>query len=139
MDIQSENGGAWHASVGDRLGRFEILGGLGRGGMGVVFRARDSQLQREVAIKVLPTAFARDQDRQRRFEREARVAASLNDPNIVAVHDVGVHEGVGFIVTELLEGETLRQRMNGRPLPPRTRLGVPSPPPPTFSSFPTRR
>ena len=106
-------------SVGDRIGRFEILGPLGRGGMGDVFRARDPQLLREVAIKVLPTAFSRDPDRQRRFEREARAAASLNHPNIVAVHDVGVHEGIGFIVTELLEGETLRQRMNGQSLPPR--------------------
>jgi serine/threonine protein kinase/WD40 repeat protein len=103
-------------SVGDRLGRFEVLGPLGAGGMGDVYRARDSQLLREVAIKVLPTAFWRDPDRQRRFEREARAAASLNHPNIVAVHDAGIHEGVGFIVTELLEGETLRQRMNGRPL-----------------------
>jgi serine/threonine protein kinase/WD40 repeat protein len=123
MGIPSDNGSASHEpalrlSVGDRLGRFEILGALGRGGMGDVFRARDPHLLREVAIKVLPTAFSRDPDRQRRFEREARVAASLNDPHIVAVHDVGVHEGIGFIVTELLEGETLRQRMNGRPLPP---------------------
>ena len=124
MEIQSENGGSWHASamrlsVGDRIGRFEIVGPLGRGGMGEVFRARDPQLLREVAIKVLPTAFSRDSDRQRRFEREGRAAASLNHPNIVAVHDVGVHEGVGFLVTELLDGETLRQRMNGRPLPAR--------------------
>jgi Tol biopolymer transport system component len=87
--------------------------------MGDVYRARDPQLLREVAIKVLPTAFSRDPDRQRRFEREARAAARLNHPNIVAVHDVGVHDGIGFIVTELLEGDTLRQRVNGRPLPPR--------------------
>jgi Tol biopolymer transport system component len=103
-------------SVGDRLGRFEILGLLGAGGMGDVYRARDPHLQREVAIKVLPAAFSRDQDRQRRFEREARAAASLNHPNIVAVHDVGEHEGLLFIVTELLEGETLRRRMFGGPL-----------------------
>jgi eukaryotic-like serine/threonine-protein kinase len=103
--------------AGDRLDRFEILGRIGAGGMGEVYRARDPQLQREVAIKVLPMAFARDPDRQRRFEQEARAAAGLNHPNIVAVHDVGVHDGVGFLVTELLDGETLRQRMNGRPLP----------------------
>lgn len=109
-------------SVGDRLGRFEILGPLGAGGMGDVYRARDSHLLRDVAIKVLPTAFSRDPHRQRRLEREARAAASLNHPNIVAVHDAGIHEGVAFIVTELLEGETLRQRMNGRPLSPRTAL-----------------
>lgn len=107
-------------SVGDRLGRFEILGPLGAGGMGDVYRARDPQLQREVAIKVLPAAFSSDPDRQRRFEQEARAAGSLNHPNIVAVHDVGVHEGSLFIVTELLEGQTLRQRMDGRPLAPRT-------------------
>ena len=118
-DDDSARRSAMSLSVGDRLGRFEILGPLGAGGMGDVYRARDPQLQREVAIKVLPTAFSRDPDRRRRFEREARAAASLNHPNIVAVHDVGVHEGVGFIVTELLEGETLRQRMAGRPLPPR--------------------
>jgi Tol biopolymer transport system component len=120
MEIQLEDSGsprrATGLSVGDRLGRFEILGPLGAGGMGDVYRARDLQLLRDVAIKVLPTAFLHDPDRQRRFEREARAAASLNHPNIVAVHDAGVHEGVPFIVTELLEGETLRQRMNGRPL-----------------------
>jgi Tol biopolymer transport system component len=86
--------------------------------MGDVYRARDPQLGREVAIKVLPTALWHDADRQRTFEREARAAATLNDPNVVAVHDFGVHEGIGFIVTELLQGETLRQRINGRPLPP---------------------
>ncbi len=109
-------------SVGDRLGRFEIVGALGTGGMGEVYRARDPQLQREVAIKVLPPAFSRDPDRRRRFEKEARAAASLNHPNILAVHDVGVHRETAFIVTELLEGDTLRQRLGGRPLPPRTAL-----------------
>lgn len=103
-------------SAGDRLGRFEVLGCLGVGGMGEVYRARDSQLQREVAIKVLPAAFARDSDRQRRFEQEARAAGSLNHPNIVAVHDVGIQHGAAWIVTELLEGETLRQRLDERPL-----------------------
>jgi eukaryotic-like serine/threonine-protein kinase len=110
-------------SVGDRLGRFEILGPLGAGAMGDVYRARDPHLHREVAIKVLPTAFSQNPDRQRRFEREARTAASLNHPNIVAVHDAGIHEGVAFIVSELLEGETLRQRMHGRPLPARRAIG----------------
>lgn len=105
-------------AAGDRLGRFEILGALGGGGMGQVYRARDTQLLREVAIKVLPAAFWHDPGRQRRFEREARAAASLNHPNVLAVHDFGVHEGIAFLVSELLEGETLRQRMGGRPLPP---------------------
>ena len=106
-------------SVGQRLGRFEVRGTLGAGGMGDVYRAHDPQLDRDVAIKALPSAFSNDPDRQRRFEREARAAASLNHANILAVHDVGVHEGIPFIVTELLEGETLRQQMNGRPLSPR--------------------
>jgi Tol biopolymer transport system component/tRNA A-37 threonylcarbamoyl transferase component Bud32 len=105
-------------SVGSRLGRFEILGALGSGGVGDVYRARDPHLQREVAIKVLRPTWADDADRHRRLEQEARTAGSLNHPNIVAIHDVGAHEGAPFIVTELLEGETLRQRMNGRPLPP---------------------
>src|SRR4051794_40522555 len=107
-------------SVGDRIGRLEILGCLGVGGMGEVYRARDPQLQREVAIKVLPAAFSRDPDRQRRFEVEARAAGSLNHPNIVAVYDVGVQDGATWIVAELLVGETLRQRMDGRPLSLRT-------------------
>ena len=84
--------------------------------MGEVYRARDPELRREVALKVLPPAFSRDPDRRQRFEREARAAASLNHPNIVAVHDVGVQGETAFIVTELLEGETLRQRVDGRPL-----------------------
>ena len=87
--------------------------------MGEVYRAHDPQLQRDVAIKLLPAAFSRDPDRQRRFEQEARATGSLNHPNILAVHDVGVHEGATWIVAELLEGETLRQRMDARPLPPR--------------------
>jgi serine/threonine protein kinase len=118
--MQSDNGAppSTDISVGARLGRFEILGPLGAGGMGAVYRARDPQLMREVAIKVLPTAFRHDPDRLRRFEREARAAASLNHPNVIAVHDVGVHNGIGFIVTELLEGETLRHRISDRVLPP---------------------
>src|SRR5690349_12372109 len=104
-------------SVGAQLGRFEILGALGSGGVGDVYRARDPQLHREVAIKVLRPTWADDPDRQRRLEQEARTAGSLNHPNIVAIHDVGAHDGAPFIVTELLEGETLRERMAGRALP----------------------
>jgi eukaryotic-like serine/threonine-protein kinase len=106
-------------SIGDRLGRFEILGALGSGGMGAVYRARDAQLQRDVAIKVLPPERSGDPIRQRRLEQEARAAAGLSHPNILAVHDFGVHDGVAFIVTELLQGETLRHRLRDR-LPPRT-------------------
>ena len=122
MDRQSQNAAQPFTgiTVGQSLGRFEILGPIGAGGMGAVYRARDPQLQREVAIKVLPDAFRQVPDRVLKFEREARAAASINHPNVIAVHDFGVHDGIGFIVTELLEGETLRERMAGRSLPPRT-------------------
>src|SRR3954451_24807140 len=97
-------------SPGTRLGPYEILAPLGAGGMGEVYRARDSRLRRDVAIKVLPRAFSADVDRLRRFEQEARAAAALNHPNILAVYDIGTAEDAPFIVSELLEGETLRER-----------------------------
>ena len=106
-------------SVGDRVGRFEILGALGAGGMGEVYRARDHHLNRDVAIKVLPEAFSQDVDRRRQFEHEARAAGGLNHPNIVAVYDVGIEGHSSYIVTEILKGETLQQRIDGRPLPVR--------------------
>src|SRR5262245_48064598 len=90
--------------VGDRLGPYEVAGPLGSGGMGEVYRARDPRLGREVAIKVLPTAFRADPDRLRRFEQEARATAALNHPNILAVYDVGTEEGRAYLVTELVEG-----------------------------------
>jgi serine/threonine protein kinase/Tol biopolymer transport system component len=99
-------------SPGTRLGPYEILAPLGAGGMGEVYRARDSRLRRDVAIKVLPRAFSADVDRLRRFEQEARAAAALNHPNILAVYDIGTAEDAPFIVSELLEGETLRERLN---------------------------
>ena len=104
-------------SIGSRLGRFEIVGPLGAGGVGRVYRARDPQLDREVAIKILRPELSGDPHRVRRFEREARAAGGLSHPNIVAVHEIGVHDGASFIVTELLDGATLRQRMHGKPLP----------------------
>jgi len=108
---------------GTRLGPYEIQSLLGAGGMGEVYRARDSRLQREVAIKVLPRALAQDQDRLRRFEREARAAGQLNHPNIMAVYDIGWTEpngtGLPYIVCELLEGATLRSRLTTGPVPPR--------------------
>jgi TolB-like protein/Tfp pilus assembly protein PilF/Ser/Thr protein kinase RdoA (MazF antagonist) len=94
-----------------RLGPYEILGLLGVGGMGEVYRARDTRLGREVAIKVLPSALATDPDRLARFEREARAVAALSHPNILAIHDYGTHGQVTYAVTELLEGQTLRQRL----------------------------
>src|SRR5262245_38976979 len=94
---------------GTRLGPYEILGALGAGGMGEVYRARDNRLERVVAVKVLPEEFARDPSRLQRFENEARAIAALNHPNILAIHDVGSPAGVSFFVTELLEGRTLRE------------------------------
>ncbi len=100
-------------TAGTRLGPYEILAPIGAGGMGEVYRARDERLKREVAIKVLPALFSADADRLRRFEQEAQAAGGLNHPNITAVHDLGTHEGAPYIVTELLEGETLRARLSG--------------------------
>ena len=100
-------------SPGTRLGPYEILALLGAGGMGEVYRARDSPLRRDVAIKVLRSAFSVDVDRLHRFEQEARAAAALNHPNILAVYDIGTDADAPFIVSELLEGETLRERLNG--------------------------
>jgi serine/threonine protein kinase len=96
---------------GSRLGPYEIVSPLGAGGMGEVYRARDPRLGREVAIKVLPASFSKDPDRLRRFEHEARAAGALNHPNITAIHDIGSHDGSPYVVTELLEGETLRSRI----------------------------
>ena len=104
---------------GTRLGPFEILDRLGAGGMGEVYRARDSKLGREVAVKVIPVAFAGDPDRLRRFQLEARAAGALNHPNILAIHELGTHDGAPFVVSELLEGETLRERLKKGSLPPR--------------------
>jgi Tol biopolymer transport system component len=106
-------------SAGTRLGPYEIVAALGAGGMGEVYRAKDPRLGREVAIKVLPASFSQDPDRLKRFEQEARAAGVLNHPNITAVHDFGSHEGSPYIVTELLEGETLRSRLSSGALPAR--------------------
>ena len=100
-------------STGTRLGPYEILSPLGAGGMGEVYRARDPRLGREVAIKVLPASFSADADRLRRFEQEARAAGVLNHPNITAVYDIGSHDGAPYVVSELLEGETLRAQLAG--------------------------
>lgn len=95
-----------------RLGPYEILAPLGAGGMGEVYRAKDTRLDREVAIKVLPERLANDADALARLEREAKAVAALSHPNILAIHDVGHEHGVSFVVTELLEGETLRERLH---------------------------
>src|SRR6266571_2573710 len=96
---------------GTRLGPYEVVSAIGAGGMGEVYRARDARLQRDVAIKVLRDVSSADSDRLARFEREARAVAALSHPDILAVHDIGVEVGVVYTVTELLEGETLRDRL----------------------------
>jgi Tol biopolymer transport system component len=101
---------------GTKLGPYEIQSAIGAGGMGEVYRARDTRLGRDVAIKVLPQALANDPDRLRRFEQEARTIAALSHPNILGIHDIGTHEGAPFLVSELLEGETLRERLAAGPL-----------------------
>src|SRR5271155_1205781 len=107
---------------GAKLGPYEIVSPLGAGGMGEVYRARDIRLGRDVAIKVLPQALSLDADRLRRFEQEALATAALNHPNILAVFDIGASEGSPYVVSELLEGETLRERLRGGPIPVRKAL-----------------
>jgi TolB-like protein len=102
---------------GARVGPYEVVSPLGAGGMGEVYRARDARLGRDVAIKVLPEGLARDPERLHRFEQEARAAGALNHPNIVVVHDTGSHAGAPFLVLELLEGETLRERLRDGAVP----------------------
>jgi Tol biopolymer transport system component len=104
---------------GTKLGPYEIVAPLGAGGMGEVYRAKDTRLGRDVALKILPESFAREADRLRRFEQEARAVAALNHPNILAVFDIGQHEGSPFLVSELLEGDTLRAALDGGALPQR--------------------
>ncbi len=106
-------------STGVKLGPYEVMQPVGAGGMGEVYRARDPRLGREVAIKILPASFSADPNRLRRFEQEARAAAALNHPNILAVYDVGTREGSPYIVSELLEGETLRERLRLGAIPVR--------------------
>ena len=105
--------------AGTRLGPYEVLAPLGAGGMGEVYRARDARLKRDVAVKVLPASLSSDPDRLRRFELEAESAGRLNHPNILAIYDIGMHEGSPYVVSELLEGETLRERLTGGALPAR--------------------
>ncbi len=106
-------------AAGTRLGAYEILSPLGSGGMGEVYRARDSKLDRDVAIKVLPEAVANDPEALARFEREAKAVAALSHPNILAIHDFGRQGSIAYAVTELLQGETLRSRIDAGPIPPR--------------------
>jgi Tol biopolymer transport system component len=109
-------------AAGARLGPYVISGPLGAGGMGEVYRARDTRLERDVAIKILPERLAADPVARARFERESRAVAALSHPNILAIHDVGIEAGTPYSVTELLEGSTLRERLSGDGVPIRKAL-----------------
>ncbi|HZN04240.1 MAG TPA: protein kinase [Candidatus Polarisedimenticolia bacterium] len=109
---------------GTRLGPYEIVAPLGSGGMGEVYRAHDARLRRDVAIKVLPGKFSDDPERLRRLQQEAQAAGALNHPNILTIYDIGTHEGVAYIVSELLEGRTLRALLAAGPVPPRRALDI---------------
>ena len=102
--------------IWDSLGPYEILSPLGAGGMGEVYRARDRKLDRDVAIKVLPDSVAKDPKALARFEREAKAVAALSHPNILAIFDFGTQDGIAYAVTELLEGETLRGKLDTGPI-----------------------
>src|SRR5262249_856798 len=104
-------------TIGTRLGSYELTALLGKGGMGEVYRARDAKLKREVAIKILPDEFSRDGDRVSRFQREAEVLASLNHPNIAAIYDLQEANDARFLILELVEGETLAERIQRGPIP----------------------
>ena len=104
-------------SPGTQLGPYEIVAPIGAGGMGEVYRARDTRLDRTVAIKVLPEHVAADPDLKQRFEREARAVGALNHPHICTLHDIGSQDGIDFLVMEYLEGDTLAQRLEKGALP----------------------
>src|SRR5271154_6995534 len=106
-------------SPGSKLGPYDIQAPIGAGGMGEVYSARDARLSRDVAIKILPASFSTDPDRLRRFAQEARAAAALNHPNILSIYDIGDDHGAPYVVSELLEGETFRDRLRNGPLPSR--------------------
>jgi serine/threonine protein kinase len=110
-------------SVGTRFGRYELVSSIAAGGMGDVYRARDARLNRDVAVKVLPTSFSSDVARVNRFEREAVAAGTLNHPNVLSIYDVGAENGCPYMVSELLDGETLRSELSSGPLTVRRALG----------------
>lgn len=104
-------------TAGTKLGPYEIVASLGSGGMGEVYRARDTRLDRSVAIKVLPDHLAANPELRQRFEREARAVSSLNHPHICALYDIGHQDGLDYLVMELIEGESLAERLTKGPLP----------------------
>src|SRR5450759_2120137 len=106
-------------AAGSRLGPYEVIAPLGAGGMGEVYKAKDTRLDRDVAIKVLPESLAKDPDALSRFEREAKAVAALSHPNILGIFDFGSQDGVAYAAMELLDGETLRGRLSSGALPVR--------------------
>src|SRR5262245_11038771 len=113
-----------HSLIGTTLSHYQILAPLGRGGMGEVFLATDTELGRKVALKLLPAHWTSDAERVRRFKQEARAASALNHPNILTVHEIGQVDDRHFIVSEFVEGDTLRQRMQNGPMPPAAALEI---------------
>src|SRR6185437_128034 len=109
---------------GESIGPYRIESPLGAGGMGEVYRAHDTRVGRQVALKILPESPARDEERRRRFEQEARLAASLNHPNLMAIYDVGLGSHPPYIVSEFVPGESLRAMVAKGPLPPRRALDI---------------
>src|SRR6266446_9432854 len=106
------------------LGRYEIRSQLGAGGMGEVYLAQDTKLDRKVALKILPADLATNQDRMRRFRQEAKATSALNHPNIITIYEIEQIDSVNFIATEFIDGETLRQRMKGAPMKVAEVLGI---------------
>src|SRR5438067_2811786 len=102
---------------GTKIGPYEVLAPLGAGGMGEVYRAKDTRLGRDVAIKILPKVMSADPERKQRFQREAKTISSLNHPNICTLHDIGSQDGLDYLVMECVEGETLAKRLEKGPLP----------------------
>src|SRR4026207_1020641 len=113
-------------SAGQKIGPYEILSSLGAGGMGEVYRARDTRLGREVALKILPTEFSTHRERLERFEQEARSASALNHPNIITIYDVGSSDSTSYLSMELVEGKSLRALLNEGLLPLRKAINIAS-------------